>query len=337
MVIPNITSKYVWAYETTPGIAELVAVDSVSYEFGKYDELCKKWNSPFVENEVLERWKYNSRTPTLTKAEKKFPIFKHIFNPTTAQWLSWILKNPVIGPPVSISTLNEKLTYPLTIRLEELGGDNPNLVQGVGCYCIKTKCRGVSGNPLLVECDFAWQKMEDLSVTERPILTKDPFPAGSGDTSTIKNSYDGRPQVVWDVGGENIAFNECVISEFDIEQEYKITSGALGTTQTIHTYKYKKIPITLHAILETNLQWDDYVNRNIKDLSIKFYKPDMVNYTLIILENCHVITTTKTANRNEGHFECLLGLSAEKITAATSNFANESEEDFGNHWKGAVV
>ncbi len=336
MANPNKSSKYVWAYESTPGTAVITAANSLSYEFGEYDELSKKWNSPFTINEVLEKWKYNSRTPTLTDLEKKFPTFKHVFNPTTAQWLSWILKNPVAGPPVSISALTEGLTYPLTIRLEEREGSNPNLTQAVGCYCIKTICRGVSGNPLQVEAEFAWQKMEDIGDGSNAILTTDPYPAGSGGTSTVINSYDGRPQVIWDKGGANVAFDECTIAEFTIEQEYKITSSALGLTQTVHTYKYKKIPIILHAILETNLQWNDYVDRNIKDLQIKFWKPDMVNYTQIIFDNCHIITVTKTANRNEGYYECIIALSAEKITAATSNYANESSETFGNHFKGVV-
>jgi len=330
----NKSSKFVWAYEGTPGTAAITAVNSLAYEFGEYDELCKKWNSPFTENQVSPVYAYNSRTPTLTDLEKKFPSFTHVFNPITAQYLSWILKSPVVGPPVAISPLNEGLTYPLTIRLEELEGTAPNNVQAVGCYCIGTTVSGVSGNPLMVECEFAWQKIEDIG--DNPNLTTSPYPAGSGAVSTIKNCYDGRPQVIWDKGVGNVAFNECVIANFTVVQDHKITSSVLGTTQTVHTYKYKPVLITLHAVLKTNTQWDDYVDRNIKDLEVKFWKPDMVNYVSHVFDNCHIISVKKTGAKNEGHYEVIITLQAEKVTG-TSNYATESEETFGNHFKGVVV
>lgn len=333
MVNANKSSKFVYAYESVPGTAIIVAVDSLSYEFGEYDELCKKWNSPFTNNQVSPFCVYNSRTPTLTDLEKKFPTFSHAFNPITAQYLSWILKSPVVGPPVAISPLTEGMTYPLTIRLEELEGTNPSNIQAVGCYCIGVTVSGVSGNPLMVDCEFAWQKIEDIG--DNPNLTTDPFPSGSGDTSTITNTFEGRPQVIWDKGVGDVAFNEVVIANFTIAQDYKTTSSALGTTQTVHTYKYRPVIITLHAILKTNTQWDDYVDRNIKDLEIKFWKGDMVNYISHIFENCHINTVKKTGAKNEGHYEVIITLTAEMPTG-TNNFANESAETFANHWKGVV-
>ena len=72
MVVANKTSKYVFAYQAAVGTSIITAVDSLSYEFGEYNDECGKWNAPFVKNDSLQSWVYNSRTPSLTDMESLF-------------------------------------------------------------------------------------------------------------------------------------------------------------------------------------------------------------------------------------------------------------------------
>ncbi len=195
MVTANKTSRKVWAYEGTPGTAAITAVDSLSYEFGEYNEEAKMWNNYSTQNPVQPYWNYASRTPTLTILEKKFPTFRETYNPTTAQHLSMMLKNPSEGPPVAITTLDSGMTYPLTIRLEEKGGTVPTNSQAVGCYNVALYGRMMRGSPYIVEQEFAWESLEDLG--DNPILTTSPYPAGSGGTSTVTGPYQGNPSVLW--------------------------------------------------------------------------------------------------------------------------------------------
>ena len=137
MVEVNKSSKFLWAYQGAAGTAIITAVDSLSYEFGEYNNECGKWNAPFVENKSLPSWVYNSNTPTLTDLSSEYPTFTHAFTPVTAQYLAWILGLPTnTTPTVTIAALTSGMTSPLTVRLEEAGGTNPQVTQAVDCYCI---------------------------------------------------------------------------------------------------------------------------------------------------------------------------------------------------------
>ena len=73
MGIANKTSTYEWQYQAVVGTAIITAVNSPCFELGEYNDECGKWNSPFVENPSEPRWSYDSRTPTLTDLETKYP------------------------------------------------------------------------------------------------------------------------------------------------------------------------------------------------------------------------------------------------------------------------
>ena len=335
MAVANKTSRYVWAYETVPGTAELVAVDSVSYEFGNYNDECGKWNSPFVEQTAVPYWAYDSRTPTLIDAETKFPTFSHVFNPTTPQFLAWMLKKPVASDPsVDIDTLDAALTYPLTVRLEEAGGTVPCLTQAVGCYCVGLTCKAERGKEFLVETEFAWQKMEDLSNTTRPILTTAPVMPGELATG----SYAGNPIVVWDSGGTPISLKPVWRADFNISQEFEIVSSDEGVTQTVYTYKVQPIKIILSAVFEAQDMWDDYVNRvGTYEMTIQIKKHDDTSNILFTFHNCRIQTIKKTGDRNEGHYGAVCTIVAEEVSATNDWYTETGGANFATHWKAAVA
>ncbi len=330
MVTANKTSRKVWAYETVPGTSIITGVGSLSYEFGEYSKEALRWNNYSSENPVTPYWNYASRTPTLTELEKQYPTFRETFNPTTAIHLSQMLKNPSAGPPVAITTLDSGMTYPLTIRLEEKGGTVATNSQAVGCYNIGLYGRMMRGKPYIVEQEFAWQSLEDLG--DNPILTTNPYPAGSGGTSTVKGVYKGNPEVTWNV----TAVTPIYKAEFSIMQDYEIVSSAEGTSQTVYLYKVQPIKITLSAILEDDAVWDDYMDRAERSLILKIYKANMTNYIELTFTNAHAITFKKTGIRNKGHYESVATLMAEQVNV-TSDFAVESSETFANHFKGIVA
>ena len=329
MVTANKTSRKVWAYETVPGTAEIVAVGTTTYEFGEYTNEAEKWNNYYTENPVEAYWNYASRTPTLTELEKRFPTFREVFNPTTAQHLAQMLKNPSAGPPVAITTLDSGVTYPLTIRLEEKGGTVPTNSQAVGCYNVGLYGRMLRGNAYIVEQEFAWQKLEDLG--DNPILTTSPYPAGSGATSTVTGTYKGNPECKWN----NVAVTPVYRAEYWIAQEHEIVSGSEGASQTVDLHKVQPCDIKLAGILEDDAVWDDYVDRAERTLILKVYKANMTNYIQLTFTNAHMISQIKTGIRNKGHYESICTLKAEQVNV-TSDFAVESSETFATHFKGAV-
>ena len=63
-MVLNKTSKEVWAYQTAVGTPLITTVDSLSYEFGEYNNETGKWSIPTTQNPAEPHWVYNSGTPT---------------------------------------------------------------------------------------------------------------------------------------------------------------------------------------------------------------------------------------------------------------------------------
>lgn len=337
MSIANKTSRYVWTYESVPGTAEIVANNTVTYEFGRYNDECGKWNSPFVEQTQEPYWVQASRTPKLIDAETKYPTFSHVFNPVTAQFLAWMLKLPVdADPAVTIASLEAGLTYPLTIRLEEAGGTVPCLTQAVGCYCIGLTAKAERGKDFLVEVEFAWEKMEDLSNTARPILTTPPVMPGH----LLTKPYNGNPIVIWDSGGTPISLTPVWRFDFQCQQDFEISTSDEGAVQTVYTYKYAPVKIIMSAVFEAQDIWDDYVNRvGTYEMTLQLKKHDGTSNILFTFHNCRIQTTKKMGKRNEGHYGSVCTIIAEKITATCDWFTETSQSSpgtFATHWKAAV-
>ena len=332
MGVPNKTSTFVWAYQAVVGTAIITAVNSVTYEFGEYNDECGKWSSPFVENSAEPRWPYNSRTCTLTDLESEFPIFPHVFNPVSAQFLAWMLGKPVDADPlVTIETLDTDMTYPLTIRLEEIGGTKPEVIQAVDCYCIGLTVNMERSKSMLVEAQFCWGSLEDFSVDARPILTTAPLAAG-----LMTGTYDGNPIVLWDIGGDNVSIPGVWRADFMCEQEFEKVSSGAGATQINYTYRMKPVKIILSAVFETDDSWEDYVNRKVStNMTIQVKKHNATNYITYTFTNCRIVSIKKTGERNKGHYGAVCFLIAEKVEG-TSDWFTEGGVTFATHWKANI-
>ena len=326
----NKTSRYVWQYQAAVGTSILTLVGSASFEFGEYNDECGSWNTPFVENPASPMWVYNSRTPTLTDLESEYPTFMHVFNPVTAQFLAWMLGKPVDADPlVTIETLDTDMTYPLTIRCEELGGTNPQNAQAVDCYCIGFTAKAERGKAFLVEVEFAWGSLEDIG--DNPNLTTAPLAAG-----LMTNPYDGNPIVMWDIGGDNVSIPGVWRADFRGQQENETVSSDEGVIQTIYTYKMMPIEIILSAVFEINDAWDDYVDRKVTtNMTIQVKKHNTTNYITFTFTNCRIRTIKKTGERNKGHYGSVCTLVAEKVEA-TSDWFTEGGVTFATHWKANI-
>ena len=327
MVVANKTSTFVWAYQAAVATAIITAVDSLSYEFGEYNDECGKWNSPFVENKALPSWVYNSRTPTLTDLEAEYPTFSHAFLPVSLQFLAWMLGKPVSATPlVTIETLDSKMTYPLTIRNEELGGTNPNNAQAVDCYCVGTTMKMERGTSFLVECEFAWGDLQDIG--DNPNLTTAPLAAGG-----MTGVYDGNPIVMWDVDGDNVALTGVWRADVRTQQEWEKVTSDEGASQTVYTYKMKPVQVILSAVFLINDGWDDYMDRKAStNMTIQVKKHDATSYATFTFTNCRILSTKKTGARNKGHYGSVMTIVAEKVEGS-SDWFTEGGTVFATHWK----
>jgi len=330
MVVENKSSKFLWAYQAAVGTSIITAVNTVTYEFGEYNDECGKWNNPFVENKSLPSWVYDSRTPTLTDLSSEYPSFSHAFLPVSAQFLAWMLGKPVSNDPtVDIETLDAEMTVPLTIRNEELEGTNPQNTQAVDCYCIGLTGKAERGKSFLVECEFAFGKIEDIR--ENPNLTTAPLAAG-----LMTNRYDGNPIVMWDTGGDNVALTGVWRADFRCQQEKEIVSSSNGTIQTVYTYKMRPVQIILSAVFLINDGWDDYVDRKAAtNMTIQVKKHDATSYITFTFTNCRVQSIKKSGDRNKGHYGSVMTIMAEKVEGV-SDWFTEGGVTFATHWKAAI-
>lgn len=330
MVVANKSTKFLWAYQAAAGTAIITAVDSLSYEFGEYNEECGKFNTPFVENKSLPSWVYNSNTPTLTDLSSEYPTFSHVFLPTTAQFLAWFLGSPTdTDPTVTIAALTSGMTYPLIVRCEELGGTNPNNAQAVDCYCIGFTAKTEKGKSFLAECEFAWGALEDIG--DNPNLTTAPLAAG-----LMTKPYDGNPIVVWDSGGDAHAIAGIWRVDFRGKKDWEKVSSSAGTTQSVYTYKIHFIDIVLSATFQTNEVWDDYVDRKATtNMTLTIKKFDGTSNIVFTFTNCRIQTIKKTGHQNEGHYGSICVVRAEKVEGP-SDWFTEGGITFDDHWRAAL-
>lgn len=337
MVNANKSSWLCWKYQDAEGTAIITGATDTTYEFGGYSEECDKWNSPFENNDISFYHKYAERNAFLVQNEKGFPTWKISYHPITAQFLGRIMKKPLTGAPITIDFLHSGKTYPLTIRFQEMEGTNPMLIQTVDNYSIGCYVRGLRGSDLLVEEEFAFGSLTD----DDTALTTAPLNAGSSDTITLTNNYDGNPYVKWDYGDENVELDTVYMAEFKIDQVYKTVSTTNGTKQTVNCHEYKPINIILSAILDDVDLWDDYRDRRASvDLEIKFWKPDGTNYIDCIFTNCYVKSIVKTGIKYKGHYDSKIIINAEDLSC-TSNFLSENDlsgaDDFADHYVAGVA
>ena len=332
MVVANKSSKYVWAYQAAVGTAAITAVNSVTYEFGEYNDECGKWNAPFVENNSDPSWVYSSRTPTLTDMESKYPTFTHTFLPVTAQYLAWMLKSPTnTTPTVTIATLHTGLTYPLTIRCEELEGTNPNNAQARDCYCVGLTAKAEQGTSFIVTPEFAWGELQDIG--DNPNLTTAPVAPGD----LLTGPYDGNPIVTWDIAGDNVALTGVWRADFKCAQEFEIVTNDEGATQSVYPGKMKPVQIILSAVFLINDGWDDYVDRKAAtNMTIQVKKHDGTSYITHTFTNARFVSIKKTGDRNKGHYGSVATLIAEKVEGV-SDWFTEGGTTFATHWKAGMA
>ena len=338
--IANKTSRYCFAYQAAAGTPAIDEVDSVSYFFGEYNDECGDWNTPFKEQPVGKYHVYGTRTPKLIDMNSKYPTFSHTFLPTSCQPYAWILKLPETATPMTIVALETGLGVPLTVRCEEKGGTNPTGTQASDCYCIGLTTKAERGKELMVEGVFAWGKLQDVGASgDEPILTTAPLkPAGEA-ANEITGTYEGNPEIVWDVGVDNHTVSPVWKAEWISAQEYASADSDEGITQTVFTYQYDTVKIILTAIMETDEMWDDYMDRKATtNMTIKLWKHDRVHYILATFTNCRIVTTKKTGHRNKGHYGTVCAIEAEKVEYSSNWLAeyNGADGDFGDHFKAGI-
>ena len=328
MADPNTSSRWAWAYEGTNGTSSIDDATDTTYQFGEYGDNIQQWEAAAVENSILAYHVYNSRTPTLADGRRNFPPFKHMYNPTTAQFLCDILGSVADASPDTIAALDTGYQYSKTIRYEEgTEGTNDRHFQTVGNYCISAFMTHTIGEPLIVEQEFAFQSIQDAG--DEPVLTTAPTQAG-GEKLEI---YDGLT-VTYDHGGGGETILDLINKvDYKITQKYNPVRNTAGTTQTIYKGKYSPIDIVLYGIFPTNLSWNQYIDRTVKDYEIKHLKPNTTDYIACQMNNCRIGKPRITASKFKGWSNIVFALQAEDVDV-TFNFEGSN---FSTHFKGVVV
>ena len=327
-MVLNKSSKEVWAYQAAVGTAAIVAADSVSYEFGEYNDECGKWSIANTQNPTESHWVYNSGTPTLINTERKFQTFKKVFLPVTAQCYAWMQGKPVEADPnVTISTLTSGMTYPLTIRNEELEGSHPDNVQAVDCYCIALTSNAERGKELLVEAEFAYGTIQDIHTYVN--LTTAPLAPGN----LMTGSYNGNPIFKWkDVnipGVEKVMWMEA--------KSHNVVTSDEGNVQTINTGKSESVKIIAWGGIEVDDMWDDYKARTTRNMIIQVKKHDETSNIIFTFNNCRITSYERIGARYKGKWASIIKIEAEKVTEV-SDWITEGGTvgTFDDHWKAAI-
>jgi len=325
-MVLNKSSKEVWQYQAVVGTAIITIATSASFEFGEYNEECGKWSIANTINPTEPHWVYNSGTPTLTNAARQYQSFKKVFLPVTAQCYAWMQGKPVNATPaVTISTLTEGMTYPLTIRNEELEGTHPDNVQAIDCYCIALTSNAERGKELLVEAEFIYGAIQDIN--DYVNLTTAPLAAG-----LMTGAYNGNPVLEWNVvsipGVEKAVWMEA--------KEHSIVTSDEGVTQTIHTGKSEPVKIILWGGIEVDDMWDDYKARTTRNMTIVLKKFDETSNITFTFTNCRITSYERIGVRFEGKWASVIRLEAEKVTESCDWFT-EGGVTFATHWKANIA
>lgn len=323
-MVLNKSSKDVWNYQAAVGTAAIVAVNSVSYWFGRYSKECGKWKTPFAENRAESHWVYNSGTPTLTDLESQYPTFSRVFLPVTAQCYAWMQGKPEDADPnVNISTLPDGMTYPLTIRLEELGGTHPDNAQAVDSYCIGLTSTAQRDKELMVEAEFVYGSLEDIN--DNPNLTTAPLNPG-----LMTGAYNGNPILEWN----SVSIPGVERASWKESKEYSIVSDG-DDTQTIHTGKSQPVQIILWGGIQVDDMWDDYKARTTRNMTIQVKKYDDTSNIVFTFTNCKIISYERIGERYKGKYASTITLEAEKVTES-SDWFTEGGVTFADHWKAKI-
>lgn len=326
-MVLNKSSKDVWAYQAVVGTSIIIAVNTTTYEFGQYNEECGKWSIPHMVNPTEPHWVYNSGTPTLTNLERTFPTFKKVFLPVTAQcyaWMQGLPEDPLSADDVNISTLLDGMTYPLTIRLEELEGTHPDNTQAVDCYCVGLTSNAERGKSFMVEAEFAYGSMEDIN--DNPNLTTAPSAAG-----LMTGAYNGNPILEWN----SVSIPGIEKAVWIETKDREKVSSAGGATQTVHTYKTQPVRIMLWGGIEVDDMWDDMKARTTRDMTIQIKKFDNTSNILFTFTNCRITSFERIGKRYEGKYASVITLEAEKVTEVADWFT-EGGVTFATHWKAKI-
>ena len=324
----NTTSRRVWAYETTPRTSAIVDATSVTYDFGHYGDEVQKWQNTGIENQALAYWVYNKRTPTLADGRRRFPTFKEMFNPTTPQWLVWILGKCTDAGTDTIEPLDTGYQYPLTVRHEE-GGGTETFQQFVSSWCVGAYFRAAHGNPFLVDLDFAFEQFQDHD--DEPQLTT--APRSAGHTATV-GTYRGMPTVTYDPDGTPDIVDWVVKAEGSIKCNYTPTLNGAETAQTVNKEEFEPVDFTLTGVSSENTFWDKYMDRTQQDWEIAVYKPAVANYIKMKMVNAIPIKIVKEGEPFKGFYMSTIYLKAEEVTAS---FVREGTDTWADHYKGEVV
>jgi len=328
-MVLNKSSKEVWAYQAAVGTAAIIAADSLSYEFGEYNDECGKWSIANTQNPAESHWVYDSGTPTLTNTERKFQTYKKVFLPVTAQCYAWMQGKPFsASPAVTITTLTSGMTYPLTIRNEELEGTHPDNVQAVDCYVIALTSNAERGKEFLVEAEFVYGTIQDINTYVN--LTTAPLAPGN----LMTGSYNGNPIVVWNTSYTMSGVEKAMWME---SKEHNIVTSDEGVIQTIHTGKSESVKIILWGGIERDNMWDDYKARETRNMTIQVKKHDAVSNILFTFTNCRITSFERIGARYEGKWASIIKLEAEKVTESSDWFTEGGGLTFSTHWKANIA
>ena len=159
----NKTSRRCWAYQTAVGTEAIDDATDTTYFFGDKDT--SDWKVPRILTDVEAYYSYSSREPTLTTLDPKYQTLMTPYYPTTAQDGAWMLKQ-VTEDGISANVhknevLDTGLPLPLTIRFELNDGSVDRLFQAVDAYCIGRTTTLTLNSPALVECEWAFGRLED--------------------------------------------------------------------------------------------------------------------------------------------------------------------------------
>lgn len=328
-MVKNKSSKSVWMKQAAVGTTDLDAVNDVTYEFGEYNAACGNWGIPNTENPTEDHWDYNSGTPTLVNNEREYPTFKRTFLPVTAQIYAWFQGKPVDADPnVNISTLTSGMTYPLTIRIEELEGTHPDVVQAVDCYCVALLSNAERDKEFMVEAEFAFGKLEDIDPggDNRPVLTTAPSAAG-----LMTGAYNGNPILEWN----SVSIPGVEKAVWAESKKHTKVSADEGVIQTVHTGKSERVKLMLWGEIEVDDLWDDYKARTTRDLTIQIKKYDDVSNIMFTFTNCHIVSYERIGARYKGKYASVIKIDAEKVTEV-SDWFTEGGITFADHWWAAI-
>ena len=329
MSVANKTSRFVWAYETTPRTSAIQNATDITYDFGEYGVEVQKWVPPTIENRVLPSYVYSKRTPALSDGKRMFSTFKHMFNPTTPQWLVWILGKVTDASPDTIEPLDTGYQFPLTIRHEEGGGSNETFAQAVSAWCVSAYFRAAAKDPLLVDLEWAFEKFQDHD--DEPQLTTPPRRAGH---TGVANAYVGMPIVTYDPDGSPDVIDWVVKAEGTIKQQFSATLNGDETEQTVYKDIYDPVDFTLQGISHENTFWDKFMDRDQQDWEIKVQKPNSSYYTKMKMVNAIPVKILKEGEILKGYYVSTIHLKAEEVTA---QFVWDGSDTWANHFKGEVV